>query len=770
MQSHEQETSLDASRFISSLAIFLSAFLLFQLELIIGKQLLPWFGGVFEVWDTSMFFFQAMLLAGYFWATRIARFRRGPIVHIALMALALAVCVVAYESWGSPILPSSQWRPSAAATLIPGVLRLLAVSIALPFFLLSTTGPLLQAWYARIHEDDNPYWLFGISNLGSLLGLLTYPLLVERYLPLHLQSVLWFGAFCFLLLCLLSAALRARHTVAAPVAAHLPHLRRGKLALWFLLAACGSALMLSLTNLLTQDVASIPLLWVLPLSVYLFSFVVAFAPVRLYWRGLFHPLAAIAFCAAAIGLLRGTDVSVRHQIVLFNAVLFVLCTICHGELALRRPPAARLTIFYLMVGAGGTAGSVMVALVAPLILRSYVEFQISAVGFVILIAFILWRERHSWLHQPIAWLAPFLLTTLAVALRFLAKDKIFALPHAASAYGPLIAFLGLLTIWSYLVNGPRFLERSGARLTQVSALLFSVAVCSAMLWTVHTDTGRAVARWRNFYGALMVREVGQNDPQLHRYELFNGRIIHGAELIDPKQRFTPTTYYGEESGVAIAVGAVQRMRQGGPIRVGAVGLGVGTLAAYSRPGDVYRFYELNPQVIRLAQGEGGYFHFLSDARGTVQVVRGDARLSMEHEIRDLQWQNFDLLVLDAFNGDAIPVHLLTVEAMAVYRQHLRGPDSVIAVHISNYAVNLEPLVAGLAQQYGMHAILIETPDKSAVALKSDWILLCSGNTLRDPEVRASGFEMLRNFPGERSGLPPAPYWTDEKNDVFEFLK
>jgi SAM-dependent methyltransferase len=385
-----------------------------------------------------------------------------------------------------------------------------------------------------------------------------------------------------------------------------------------------------------------------------------------------------------------------------------------------------------------------------------------------LLALVLVLDKTSWFYHPKPWLALALLLTFASIPKYLAsKDLVEISAGVNRAYTVSLVLFALLTLWMGISRGPDWMRRREFRWNQVSVASGLFLITVMMMWKANTDDGKLLYRSRNFYGALRVQE--QTAGPFKFVELLHGRIAHGLqfESNDPAERDTPTSYYNRISGAGLALS--YHPRSGPlPMRVGAIGLGVGTLAAYSRPGDVYRFYDINPAVIELAQGKNGYFSFLKDTKGKIEIVRGDARLSLESELAHGGGQQYDVLLIDAFNGDSIPMHLLTVEAMEIYLKHLRGPDSLIAVHISNLAVNLEPVTAGLAEHFGMNATLISTEEKNDAMLASDWVLLTRGNALNAPVFRSAGFPLLKLRPGDFK--PIAPIWTDDHSDVFSLLK
>jgi SAM-dependent methyltransferase len=673
--------------------VFLSAFLLFQVQPIIAKMILPWFGGSSAVWNTCMLFFQGALLGGYLYAhwlhSRLTRFRQAA-VHTALLAASLAVL---------PIIPKASWRPAGAASPSWHILALLVATIGLPYFLLSTTSPLMQAWYARsVSRGAMPYRLFALSNLASMLALLSYPPLVEPNLTTHAQAVLWSVAYAsFVVLCGAVAWLARVPQAFVPVlpesdtSTNAPAARR---LLWAALAACASILLLSITTYLTQDVAPIPFLWILPLSVYLLSFIICFEAPRLYWRPLFLPLLPIALGFTTYRLWKGPwGWDILPTIALMVASLFVFSMVCHGELASLKPHPRYLTGFYLMVALGGAMGGLFVALIAPNVFHAYHEFPIG-LG---------------------------LVAALAIAVQWARLPARPAILRYRAVQGILIAVLAGYFVCLYYVSQN---DLKGARVVA-----------------------------RNFYGRLTVQDDnGVVEDQAVR-KLLHGVIDHGHQPLAPELRRQPSSYFCPESGIGVAMHA----KSGGPRRVGILGLGCGTLMAYGRAGDVFRVYEINPLVVRLASTE---FTYWQDSRATVQLVMGDGRLSLEREPS----QQFDLLVMDAFSGDSVPVHLITTEAFRTYFRHLK-PDGILAVNISNRYLDLKPVMERAATALGKAAMAYEyyaDEDENYLCYDCTWALIF------DPAVR-------RRYPvlGAGTVLPPNPGfrpWTDDFSDMRRIIR
>jgi hypothetical protein len=672
-------------RFLFAATISLAAFLLFLIEPLFAKLILPWFGGSASVWATCLVFFQTALLLGYLYAdltTRHTRPKRQSAAHLGLLLVSLL--------W-LPIAPQTFWRSHAHVDPAWRILGLLTFSIGLPFVLLSATSPLLQTWYARRASGRSPYHLFALSNLASMLALLSFPFLIEPHLSSRQQSMLWSAGYSlFVICCALSAwsnrgnaknALAASQASAAAEERTPPTLLT-KL-LWLGLSACGSMMLLSVTNHLSQNVAPVPLMWVVPLALYLLSFTLVFAKLQFYSRWFVARLLAVALGTAGYAIY---DSSITHamqiSVPLFCSALFVVCLFCHGELVQRKPAARYLTSFYLFIALGGALGAVSVGLLAPHMLSGIYELPI-----VLLLA----------------------------------------------------AFLGTVVLW---------VEGWSARIFWSS---IAVALCAALIFNIRTTRQGAVAMMRNFYGALRIQEFKEGRLLAYR-TLLHGTIQHGAQYLSFPENRNPTTYYGRTSGVGLAL----EYCCDGPKRVGVIGLGAGTLAAYGKPGDSFRFYEINPQVIEVANS---WFTFLQQSPAKTEIILGDARLSLESEAS----QQFDVLAVDAFSGDAIPVHLLTKEALAVYFRHLKA-DGILAVHTSNTYLNLSPVVKLLAEDADYPVRLIASDEDAPRMISSaDWVLVTRNQEfLNKPET----------FRGSESIEVPARLrlWTDGYNDLFEILR
>ncbi len=674
-----------------AVTIFLSAFLLFQVQPLIAKIILPWFGGTSAVWSSCMLFFQVVLLGGYLyahWLHEKLTARRQAIVHTVLLAASLLVL---------PLHPDASWKGEALRNPSWAILGLLATAIGLPYFVLSTTSPLMQAWYSMSHAGSIPYRLFALSNLASLLALVSYPALVEPALSLRHQSLAWSAGYaCFVVLCVVTAWTRGDVRSAGPPAAvESAPVQRPEWAarlLWLLLPAVASILLLAVTKFLTQDVAAIPFLWILPLMVYLLSFILCFDSPRIYWRPVFLALLVPSLGAMAyLGWPQGEWFRVPVTVSVSTLALFVFCMACHGEMVRLKPHPRHLTEFYVMMSVGGAAGGVFVGLIAPNLFNAAYELTSGLAACAILIPLVLAWENRSRLRLPMG----------QVALAF-----------TVAALAGYLYFLGVVV--GDLVKGYRVVAR-------------------------------------NFYGELRVEDYEDEDTGPHR-KLLHGIINHGEQVLDPAWRRSPITYFCPETGIGRAMTALE----GRPRRIGILGLGCGTLLAYSRPGDVVRIYEINPLVLDLARRE---FTYIADSPARVETALGDGRLLLERDPP----QNFDILVMDAFSGDSVPVHLITREAFDVYLRHLK-PGGILAVNISNRYLDLKPVMARAARDVGRVALVFEydRPAESTVCFSNTWALIVEERTHLDLAPIRGGV-VVEPRPGFRA-------WTDDFSNILTILK
>ena len=688
-----------------AVSIFLSAFLLFQIQPMIGKFILPWFGGTPAVWSTVMLFFQVLLTGGYayaYWLIGSVRTQRQSVIHLTLIGSAILLLILLSFLWDSPISPDASWKPQDVNLPVLDIFRLLIVSVGLPYFILASNGPLMQAWFSRLFPDRSYARLYALSNLGSLLGLLTYPTVIEPSLSLHAQGWIWSAGFVLFALLIGWIAFPSRRASYAQQLDPMLSPERPSyslMSLWIALSATASLFLLSVTNQITQEVAVIPFLWVLPLALYLLSFILAFSGERGYHRKFYGLLFILSIALTLFVLLNSTALHIYWQILTYCSLLFTACMLCHGELYLLRPAARHLTRYYLMISIGGAFGGIFVSLIAPLLFNGYWEFFVA------------------------------LAMTIAILLTIFRQGRI----------------------------GQE--EKSLAARTRFIFTAF--VLVSGMLALLSTYSSGALYSKRNFYGVIRVRQLIPEGAGAPAYVMSHGITVHGLQFINPQLRHVPTTYYVPESGAGLAIQNHPRYGEG--LRVGMLGVGTGTLAAYGQPGDLYRLYEINPVVVDLAEGQGGYFSFVSDSQADVQMILGDARISLERELEAGDRQNFDVLVLDTFSSDSIPVHLVTNEALALYLAHL-APDGIIAAHITNLHLDLQPVFWQLSQHYGLSIVRVEYEGDSNGGYASHWVLLSRDPALLEVDsIQAHSVDLDRYFTTVR-------LWTDDYSNLFQILK
>ena len=733
-----------------ALTIFLSAFLLFLVQPLLGKHILPWFGGGPAVWTVCLLFFQATLLVGYAYAHALVSWvarRWQPWVHGLLLLVSVAAL---------PLTPDRSWALAEGVAPAGRILGLLLASVGAPYALLSATGPLLQAWFAASLPGRSPYRLYALSNLGSFLALLAYPFLIEPLVGRTTQGLGWSVGYGLFVACCVACAWAFWRTArqlpakvpapatpeapaaaasadpsvdpsvdplddptvglsdpwsseddeaeraAAPAAGDAAY-RLGlgsSVVLWLALAAVGTTALMAMTNQICQDTAVVPFLWVLPLGLYLLSFVLAFGQTRWYLRAVWFPATVAAVVGSLICIEKSSGLPLLLQVGAHGGTVLTICMTCHGELARARPPTERLTLFYLCLAAGGALGGAFVALAAPRLFVGFWEMHLAMalgigaalVGSMVDPASPLYRGRHL-----VLWI-------IAVQL-----------------YVGLIGGLGY------------------------------------QIWTRHADASFSA---RSFFGALRV--VDMEHPKLGPYRsLRHGHITHGVQYDRDPQRYWPVAYYAPDSGAWVAIEQHPRRRARQGLRIGVVGLGSGSLAALASMGDVIRFYEIDPLVARVART---HFTYWSDTPAEVQLVVGDARISMEEELATSGSQRFDVLLVDAFSSDSIPAHLLTREAALLYGRHLR-PDGILALHISNLHLRLEPVALGMAETLGWEAMRIRREAEYEDGVwTSTWVLISANRDLLDaPEVTA-----LRT--GWPEGFDHAHVWSDEHTSLLQVLQ
>ena len=792
---------------IYALTIFTSAFLLFQIQPMISKAILPWFGGTPAVWTICLLFFQSLLFAGYAYA-HFANHWLTPgkqaFVHIALLLAAIVVIAVLR------VVPGANLQPRGDADPTTSILTILAITIGLPYLVLSATGPLLQAWFARSFPGRTPYRLYALSNVGSLLALLTYPFIFERRFDLAGQAWLWSAGFVLFAFFCTVAAWRVRNTnpssaakgqapskpsltgrgqgallntaaIAEPdvegvmlndaAAAEPAEPSAGHFLLWLLLPAFASIVLMATTNHISTDVAVVPMLWIVPLALYLITFIIAFDRPSWYFPATVAALTLIAIYPASalyknnnVGTIKlynlgmtgycvktvvekfhetaitendespgdGPKIRIGFRTTLFVnfAAMFGICLLCHCKLARLKPHTRYLTAYYLMMSAGGALGGIAVSLIAPHVFHTIAEWKIAI--FVAAIAAI-----------------GIILSTLVT--RAVVGNKLQSTTETA----PQNENSSSLWPWFLLV-----------------AMLVPFAFISLDLMDfLFAPQKGAVYQSRNFFGALLIREVTNEDPKDNELVLLNGTTIHGQQFTDPRFRGYATSYYAENSGIGVVLNYFHANRPPGGVRIGDVGLGAGTLAAYAQKHDTISFYEINPSVIDIATS-GKFFTYIADCkkRGAhCDIKLGDARLTLQNEGQQKDVLPYHVLVLDAFSGDAVPTHLLTAEAMDIYLPRIAteanmSVDGALLIHVSNRYLDLYRVALGAAKHIGFEAVEIWSKGDDRKSVNSaDWVVLTKNKDL---------LEKIRPLAAKHDDADTKPpiLWTDAHSSLFEILR
>jgi hypothetical protein len=763
--------------FAFALTIFTGAFLLFQVQPLIGKYILPWFGGSPGVWTTCMLFFQMLLLGGYAYAHTVSRRlkpRTQAVVHVILLVAALATL---------PITPSDSWKTHTGENPTWHILALLAVSLGLPYIVLSATGPLMQEWFRRVSPGVSPYRLYALSNVGSLLALISYPFYFESHFTRRAQAQFWSWALLGYALCAGWCAWRVwkSGTGVSPVenetTGGTPVPRTHRL-LWIALPACASILLLAVTNKMCQDVAVIPFLWVLPLALYLLSFIISFDSPRWYSRFYYTVALAGAMVAVCLALFAGADMAMKDQILIYSGTLFVGCMICHGELYRLKPDPRHLTSFYLMIAAGGAIGGLFVALVAPHVFSNFYELHFSLALTVLLLVVVSFVDRtalKSW-----QWRTLFGLLALGAAYGI---DRgmlwgITQLRHRDAVQGKSLfasmnwtqverlrwivwVAVAVAVVGIWLIRRRRRAPALNWPLLTGGLLSGGlVALIVALGMQVHSSLRNSLFSARNFYGVLSVFEYLDTGSASRYRLLLHGRITHGLQFSAPERAREITSYFGASSGLGLALRHFPRQQNQ---RIGLLGLGVGTITAYGKPGDYIRVYEINPQVKQIAEDP---FTYVANSRAQVEIVMGDGRLSMESEPP----QNFDILIMDAFSSDAVPVHLLTKEAFEIYQRHLK-PDGAIVVNISNRYLDLRPVIENAAREFGFQSHHINCEDGAGGdddegswwLYASSWMILSKNQAFMDRNE-------LKWAASPTAASTNIPLWTDDYTSMFKILQ
>lgn len=741
--------------------VFLSASLLFMVQPMAAKAILPLLGGSPAVWNTVMVFFQAALLAGYAYSHGLSRrlsMRAQVAAHVVLLSGAALLLPAVLPAGASPPADAGPTR---------WVLGLLLVMVGGPFVAVSTTGPLLQRWFsftghARSHD---PYFLYAASNAGSLLGLLAYPVVVEPMLNLREQAWAWAGGYLALIVLVALCGVWARARRAPAGGAESPRLAsassagepvvsaagsppaRGRWcerALWVGLAFIPSALLLACTQHLTTDVASIPLLWVVPLTLYLLTFIIAFS--GRFAGSLRAWSVAGALAAGAIVVMFIAPPTTALDLILGGhlAAQFLLTMVCHRRLVACRPAAGRLTEFYLALALGGVLGGAFEAPVAPAIFDRVIEYPLAIVGACLARAG--WRRSRQ---SPGARLLSLALSTLPATVMLL----VVALLGAVSDRSATVYYSeGARLAWGAGAGALLAVLLSGRRVPFAVSILLLLLV--GELEKARTSDTRELRRDRTFFGVLVVEE--DHGPNGREHRLMHGTTNHGYQIMEDAFRALPTTYYHRAGPVGDVMEAMRHRRT----RVGVVGLGSGTIAAYARPGDAYTYFEIDPGVQRIAE-DPRLFTYLPDARSrgaSVEIILGDGRLTLAARPEG----SFDLLIIDAFSSDAIPVHLLTREAVAMFLARL-APGGLVMIHVSNRHLELAPVVARIAESLGASCLRREDSGDDGVRYSSEWLVLGRGPDTLEPLALPQSWRPVPLEPGD-------PLWTDDRSDLLSVIR
>ncbi|MBI2120481.1 MAG: fused MFS/spermidine synthase [Parcubacteria group bacterium] len=679
-------------RIFFPLTIFTSSFLLFLVQPMMGKYLLPFFGGSASVWMVAMLFFMTVLLLGYWYAHVLSSLgtRTALTLHASALFLAMFLLWLHSRGWGTPLFESVRNLSAVSTHPTALILFILTESIGVQYFMLASTSSLLQSWYSRVSEDE-PFWLYALSNVASLLAIAIYPFFIEPALSLKDQGTLWgvgFGLYGLLMIASLSVFLRYSFLASTKKEVRTAAVRveRTEYLSWLGYSTLGALLLLVCTTYATRSVASIPFLWLLPLALYLLSFALTFTKKSIYRRDFFAWSTAFLLLCLVVTIMLRSYIGVVAELFMLHLALFSSLIFCHGELYTRRPDTSALTAFYLTTSVGGVLAGLLATVFAPLVFSGYWEFYIT----------------------------------------------LYAAMFSAS--------------W-YLVPNKKVLLR-GAFFALVLGVLLMAAVRFSPAKTA-----------RNFYGVIVASV--KHTPEGETRSLTNGTTIHGMQFLEASKAREPISYYGRPSGIGLVFGHYREWKDtedDAGIRTGIIGLGAGGLAAYCKSKDSWTFYEINPAVVSFARE---HFTFLADCPAALTVAQGDARLLLDRE-RKSGDPRFDILVLDAFADDAVPMHLLTQEAFGLYLARL-SEGGVLAVHISSRYLDLSPVVAANMEHYGMSGVVVSSREQSSSILFSIWVVLSKDKKFIDALSLSAG-ESAQEFPEKRV------VWTDDYSNLFSVLK
>lgn len=686
-----------------AITIFLGAFLLFQVQPIIGKYFLPWFGGVSSVWTIALVFFQIFLLLGYLYAFLITRLnlKIQAFIHILLLIFSSIILFSLFSKWSSPIMPGLDWKLKTATVPNIQVFLLLAVSIGFPFFVLSTTSTLLQKWFHNIWPSQSPYFLYSLSNTGSLLGLIVYPFLVEPLFNLKLQGNLWSILFLIYAILFIICSLFASN--GKTIISEKQNFLDQKSSLPILLLSLVSSLMLVATSSqFTQSLSAVPFIWLIPLIIYLLTFILCFSGKKLFNKILYSYIFLLFSVLIMSSQLPPILLPFLVGIFFYSGFLFFGFMLIHTELYQLVPHPSKLNYYYLLIAIGSAIGGILAGIIAPIFISVYWEFFFCIIFTCLLAAKNLLEAENTRFYHYF------------IPKYFKSKNQVY--------------FFFTATLLSLFIFMPIYYAKISG---------------TTVLYTA-----------RNFYGALTV--VSKKTKNGNLLELLNGKIVHGRQFENRKLRIQPVSYYSKSSGVGLTILNFPKKN----IRLGAVGLGAGILASYGKDGDFFRFYEINPLVISVAKN---YFTYTKDSKANIDIVLDDARLALEKEVLKATEEKYDIIAIDAFSDEAIPIHLLTKEAVDTYLKRLNNPDGVLAIHISNAYIDLVPVIIEFARHYKLEYIFINSKSDT-LSDESQWMLLSYNKQFLEMDFFNKGKKKINSL-GKKVNL-----WTDDYSNLFQILK
>lgn len=683
-------------------SVFISAFLIFQIQPIISKIILPWFGGGASVWTTCMLFFQFFLLVGYLYAfvlTKLLKVKYQIFIHLVCLILSLFLLPYNIQDMQNILISGT---PTWA------VLKVLFLGLGFPYVILAANTPLLQHWFTSETNGANPYRLYAISNIGSFLALITYPIIIEPFMPLDWQIKLWSGIYwLFVLMVGWIFLIVVKHNNKNKQCTSQPAVNSKvgffRLILWFMLSTLGVVLLVSTTNALTQNVPPVPFLWIAPLAIYLLTYVMAFSNIAIYVRNFWVPIFMLLSFVALLIYFIGGQFDIITQLLIYLLILLCGCMICHGELNTLKPQQGNTTLFYLVLSAGGVCGSILVSFVAKSLFDDFIEFPLAIFSILLLASISLW-----WSQQ----------------------------------FDPVITKSSV----------------DGVTNNHLSTLATGCAIVSLVWLFIFTKLNTQyqqydIAKGRNFYGILTVKDI--TEGKVNERRLVDGTTSHGSQSLPLAKLAVPTSYYRPGTGVQLVI---EELSRDSLLKVGIIGLGVGALSAYGKPGDYYTFYEINPLVADFANQ---YFSYLVNTEAKVDVKLGDARVTLQNELDSGLKNAFDLLIIDAFSGDLIPTHLMTREAFLLYEQHIKT-HGALALHISNRHLSLLPVIMHHSNSLDFQVMVFETPG-SGSEHDAQWVLLTNNNQLIESPTLISRQTVLTNMDFQNV------LWTDDYSSLLPIL-